>query len=135
MAVSAPDTHKTAMRQKLPSLSDLELGEELIDRFAERYRTDAELRARCAGGGAARALAEHGMSTPGGADARIVENTDEVTWLVFPRDPNELLSDDMLGSVAGGAGAPPSCASTASTYGTLPSTVACLSSASSLCSE
>ena len=133
--MSEPDIHKTAMGQKLPNLSDLELGEELIDRFAERYRADAGLRARCAAGDAAQALAELGMTAPGGAEARIVENTDEVTWVVFPRDPNEPLSDDMLGSVAGGAGAPATCASTASTYGTLPSTIACFSSASSLCSE
>ena len=133
--MNAIDTHKTAMGQKLPNLPDLEIGEELIDRFAERYRADADLRARCAAGGAVRALAEFGMTAPEGAEARIVENTDETTLVVFPRDPNAPLSDDMLGSVAGGAAQPATSAATASTLGSLPSTIFTVGSASTMCPE
>lgn len=133
--MSATDTHRTAMGQKLPNLADLNVGEELMDRFAERYRADPELRERCAAGGAAPALSEFGMKTPGGADARIVESTDEITYVVFPGDPNAALSDDMLSSVSGGSGGGATCVSSAGTVGTVPSTVFSLGSAGTVCPD
>lgn len=133
--MSATDTHKTAGRQKLPSMTELQIGEEMVERFAERYRADPELRERCAAGNAAPTLAEFGMTPPGGAGARIVESTDEITYVVFPDDPNALLSDDMLSSVAGGSGDGATCVSSAGTVGTLPSTVFSLGSAGTICPD
>lgn len=133
--MNATDTHRTATGYKLPNMTDLQIGEELTEGFAERYRADPELRERCAAGDAAPTLAKFGMQTPGGADARIVESTDEITYVVFPGDPNASLSDDMLSSVAGGSGGGVTCASSAGTVGTLPSTVFSLGSAGTICPD
>ena len=78
------------------------------------------------------ALEEMGIDLPSGVELRVSVNTKEDFHLVFPPDPNTELSDEMLGSVAGGntAGTAssvgcagtvsslPSCAMTVSSAGT-----------------
>lgn len=96
---------------------------ELLDRFHE----DESLRARVAGGETPEVLSEFGISIPERMEARIVENTDDVTHVVFPPDPNRALSDERLSGVAGG-----DCAGTLGTVGSWGSVPSCVSSAGSV---
>jgi len=41
-------------------------------------------------------LAEHGIEIPEGVDMRVVEDTEQVRYLVLPTSPTEELSDDEL---------------------------------------
>ena len=50
---------------------------------------------------------------PDGFEVRVSANTDDVLYVVMPRDPNADLSDEMLDVVAGG-----DCTGTAGTLGT-----------------
>jgi hypothetical protein len=45
-------------------------------------------------------LQEHGIEVPAGAEVRVVENTEQVVYLVLPQRPREL-SVDQLDAVAG----------------------------------
>jgi nitrile hydratase alpha subunit len=48
-------------------------------------------------------LKEHGLQVPGGANLRIVENTDQVHYMVLPSQPSDVLSDAELEQVGAGA--------------------------------
>ena len=76
-----------------------------LARFADlaaRYRDDAELRERIDRGDAAAEARELGIEPIPGVDVRIVADTDEVTHIAFPSDPNTSLSDTSLNNMAGG---------------------------------
>ena len=102
--------------------------------LTQRCRGDAGLRERLAGDGGQGELRKLGIepSVPG-MELRIVADTEETTHLVFPPDPDGVLSDEALLRVAGG-----STASSALSIGsaasfacsTAPSTVSSASSAS-----
>ena len=51
-------------------------------------------------------LREHGMPVPEGIELRVVENTDQVMYLIVPPPPSDTISDEQLDAVAGGAGGP-----------------------------
>jgi hypothetical protein len=65
------------------------------------------------------ALSRMGIELPPGMDILVSANSEDTFHVVFPPDPNTALSDEMLGSVAGG-----STASTVGSYGTA-STIGC----------
>ena len=69
--------------------------------FADRYRNDAEYRAKVHADPVA-ACAEYGISVPDSRDVRVVENTGDTVYCVFPPDPNGAMSDGDLNGVAGG---------------------------------
>ena len=48
------------------------------------------------------ALSEMGVDVPSGVDLRVSVNTDETFHVVFPPDPNTMLSDEALTAVSGG---------------------------------
>lgn len=100
-----------------------------LERFADlavRYRDDAELRDRIDRGDAAPELRDLGIAPIPGVEMRIVADTDEVTHVAFPADPNMSLSDESLNGMAGGQ-----TAGSASTIATA-STFACSTAPSSL---
>ena len=99
---------------------------ELLDRFHE----DESLRARIDGGETPEVLREFGISIPEGMEARVVEDTDDVTHVIFPSDPNQLLSDENLTAVVGGETV--SSAACAGTVGSFPSCVGSLGCAGSV---
>lgn len=100
-----------------------------LARFADlaaRYRGDAELRERLDRGDAAAEVRELGIEPIPGVDMRIVVDTDEVTHIAFPSDPNMSLGDESLHNVAGGETAgSASTIATASSFGcsTVPSSL------------
>ena len=47
---------------------------------------------------------QRGYDVPGEAEIRVVANTPDVVHLALPPDPNEMIADDVLTSVAGGTG-------------------------------
>ena len=69
--------------------------------FADRCRNDAEYRAKVHADPVA-ACAEYGLAVPDSRDVRVVENTGDITYCVFPPDPNGAVQDDDLNWVAGG---------------------------------
>ena len=69
---------------------------------------------------------EQGMELPSNIAVRVLANTDDTFYMVLPPDPNTSLGDELLNSVASGAG----CASTAGTAGS----AGCSSVASSVSS-
>ena len=69
--------------------------------FADRCRNDAEYRAKVHADPVA-ACAEYGIAVPDSRDVRVVENTGDTVYCVFPPDPNGAVSDDDLSWVAGG---------------------------------
>lgn len=75
-----------------------------LEALAERYRGDEALRERIEADGARGVLQEFGVAIPAGVEARVAENTEDVTHIVFPSDPNAALSDESLTSVTGGSG-------------------------------
>lgn len=96
--------------------------------LAERCQDDAELRKRLAGDGGQDELRKLGIEPfAPGMEMRIVADTEETTHLVFPPDPDEVLSDDALIRVTGGANTASTVASLGSvaSFGcsTAPSTV------------
>ena len=54
----------------------------------------------------AKTLQEEGVEVPPGVEVRVVENTDDVFYLVLPerREPGELSESDMLQVAGGGCG-------------------------------
>ena len=72
--------------------------------LAGRCRDDAELRERLAGDAGRDELRKLGIepSVPG-MEMRIVADTEETTHLVFPPDPDAVLSDEALLRVVGGS--------------------------------
>lgn len=75
-----------------------------LEALAERYHGDKALRARFEAGGARGVLQEFGVAIPADVEARVAENTEDVTHIVFPPDPNTELADEALTTVAGGSG-------------------------------
>lgn len=57
-------------------------------------------------------LQDEGIFISDDVDIQVHMNTDEVFYLVFPPDPNEMLQDEALTAIAGGK-----CAGTAGTAG------------------
>jgi hypothetical protein len=80
-------------------------------------------------------LSEAGMEIPPGLQFRILENTENLTYITLPAPPSEELSDDALEAVAGGSTA--GSASTVGTAGTFtcPSTVGSFGSAGTAASH
>ena len=96
---------------------------ETMKRFGERYRADAALRERIAGGD----YSDLDMEIPPGVEVRMVQETRDTRYCPMPPDPNTQLGDKALENVAGGT----TPVSTAGSIGTLASLPSCLSSASS----
>ena len=75
---------------------------EALGRFAQRYCSDAEVRARVARGDTSD-LDRSALNIPDGMDIRIVEQTADTFYFPLPPVPNQALSDESLGSMAGGS--------------------------------
>ena len=101
-------------------------GREVLLQNSARYHRDAALRDRLDAGYTQAAIEAFRMrDVPPGTEVRVVAQSPEVYYLALPPDPNDAVSDALLGAVVGGDGA-----TTASSAGTLPSTVStigCLS--------
>ena len=69
--------------------------------FARKCQDSPELRARAETEPRA-VLSEHGIRLSPEHDVRIVANTAETFHLVMPPDPNVLLAEESLATVAGG---------------------------------
>lgn len=95
--------------------------------FAEHYYGDESLRARAGAADPAETLSRLGIDPPENVEARIVENTGDVTYFVFPPDPNARLSDESLSGVAGG-----DCAGTVGSVSSVGCFVSCLGSIGSI---
>lgn len=104
-----------------------------FQRIADRFASDPAFRAEAARDASAIFKAE-GIEFPAGLSVRLVADTPGVMHVVLPPDPNNDLSDEALGTVAGGStlgsagslmtassvvcSSAPSSASTASSSGT-----------------
>ena len=97
---------------------------ETLKRFSARYRDDAALRARIAGGD----YSELDMEIPPGVEVRMAQETPETYYCPMPPDPNTRLGDQALETVAGGT----TPVSSVGSVGTLASFPSCLSSAGSV---
>ncbi len=93
----------------------------LLD-FAERYRADAALRERLAGGD----YSDLHMEVPEGAEVRVVAETPDTYYFPLPDDPNAMVSDQALADVAGGS--TQGTVSSAGTLGSIPSTASSIGS-------
>ena len=69
--------------------------------FTRKCQESPELRARAEADPRA-VLAEHGICMPPDRDVRIVAQTAETFNFIMPPDPNEVLADEDLATVAGG---------------------------------
>ena len=96
----------------------------LLRRFAERWRGDAAVRERIAGGDAS----DLDVEVSGELEIRVVEQSPEVYYLPMPANPNAEVSDQMLEAITGGSGT----ASSAGTNSTASSLPSCLLSASTI---
>ena len=101
---------------------------ETLKRFAERYRADAALRDRIAGGDHSDLSAE----VREGVEVRVLEQTPETHYFLMPQDPNAQVQDQALESVVGGSSPPLSTAACVGSVGSIPSTVSSLGSAGSV---
>ena len=72
-----------------------------LARFGERYRADAEVRARIARGDVSDL---GGLNLPPEMEFRVVEQTADTYYFPLPPPPGAALSDEALDSVAGGIG-------------------------------
>ena len=93
-----------------------------LQRLAARCRADAGLRARLERGD----RAELDLPVPDGVELRVVEQTPERCYVAMPPDPNAVVAENQLESVAGG-----STISSAGSMATLPSTISSAGSAGS----
>ena len=93
-----------------------------LQEFAERYRGDAALRERIAGGD----YSDLHMEVPEGARVRVVAETADTYYFPMPDDPNVLVSDQALAAVAGGSSM--GTVSSAGTIGCIPSSASSLGS-------
>ncbi len=88
------------MMNNLDTLAESGEIEPFVD-FTRKYQEDPELRARAEADPRA-VLAEHGICMPPDRDVRIVAQTAETFNFIMPPDPNEVLADEDLATVAGG---------------------------------
>ncbi len=79
------------------NIADYKAGSAGLEAFAERYRSDPGARARPAD-----LAREFGMALPADVEARVAEDSDGVTHIVIPPDPNDALADESLAAVSGG---------------------------------
>ena len=93
-----------------------------LQQLAARCRADAGLRGRIESGD----RSELGLEVPPGVALRIVEQTAQRYYLPLPPDPNAVIAENQLESVAGG-----STLSSAGTASTIPSTLSSLGTAGS----
>ena len=93
-----------------------------LQQLAARCRADAGLRGRIENGD----HAELGLAIPPGVALRLVEQTAARYYLPLPPDPNAVIAENQLESVAGG-----STLSSAGTASTIPSTLSSLGTAGS----
>ena len=84
-------------RSMTENAADYRAGGAGLEAFAERYRTDPGARSR-----PAELAREFGMALPAEVEARVAEDSDGVTHVVFPPDPNAALDDEALAAVSGG---------------------------------
>ena len=94
--------------------------------FAAHYYKDESLRARIGAANPEETLSLLGLDPPENMETRIVENTEDTVYFVFPPDPNAQLSDESLSAVTGG-----SSTSSIGTLTTFGSFLSCLGSAGS----
>lgn len=99
-----------------------------LDALAARWRSDDALRLRVESGDAKDTLRELEIELPQGVEARFAADTDEVTHVVFPPDPNVFLADEDLRAASGGG---LSSLGTAGSASSVPSCISSLGSASS----
>ena len=71
---------------------------EAVKRYAERYRSDEEVRSRIAGGD----TSDLEIDVPAGMEVRISEQTGDTYYFVMPPNPSKVLADEDLESMAGG---------------------------------
>ena len=102
-----------------------------ILRFGARLAADTQLRRRLKADPRA-ALVEMGAPAPENVEFRVVSNTGDTVWIVFPPDPNAELSDSMLEPVSGGRASTAGSVGSTSTASTIISCFGCSSSASTL---
>lgn len=98
----------------------------------DAWERDPEFRERLVADPRA-AVVEQGLEAPEAMEFRVAVNDAETMHVVFPPDPNAVLSDDTIASVSGGT--PASTAGSvgsASTLGSIPSTVSSATTASTL---
>lgn len=119
--IEVPDRSATAMGMYSNSYG------EFLD-VAERYRSDEDFRAYIDGASGEEVFSAFGFDLPDEEDVsvRVLVDTDAVSHLVLPPDPNAELSDERLRQVSGGSCAGSAgCVSTASTLqcSTLPSSM------------
>ena len=74
---------------------------ESMERFADKYRKEPDLRARMEEDPAA-VLSDFGVDLSPGFDVRVVEDSADVFHVTLPLDPNVQLGDELLNTVAGG---------------------------------
>ena len=74
---------------------------ESMERFADKYRKEPDLRARMEEDPAA-VLSDFGVDLSPGFDVRVVEDSADVFHVTLPLDPNVQLGDEQLNMVAGG---------------------------------
>ncbi len=99
-----------------------------LDALAERYHGDAGLRSRIESGDTRDAVRQLEIVLPQGVEARISADTEDVTHIVFPPDPNIPLADEDLQAASGGG------ASSIGSAGTMSSIPSCISSAGTVSS-
>lgn len=99
-----------------------------LDALAERWRSDDALRSRIESGNTRDALRELEIELPQDVEARFAADTEEVTHVVFPPDPNVFLADEDLRAASGGGVSSIGSAFSASS---IPSCISSLGSASS----
>ena len=104
-----------------------------LPKVVERAQSDTGYRAKLMSNPAA-TLAAMGISFPKETSVRFVENSDKVFNFVIPAKPSEVLTEEQLEMVAGGADANYS-VGTFLSLGTIPSTVMCAGTAGSLSSS
>ena len=71
---------------------------EILKEFGERYRADADVRARIARGD----TSDLGLNIPAGMEVRVVEQAADTLYFQMPPKPAGALSDEALTAVAGG---------------------------------
>ena len=119
------EQHPTGRDTSVPSVDGITMAS-----FTAACAADPALRDKVVSDPAG-ALAERGLELHEGVDVKVVINDDDIFHLVLPPDPNSVLEDEALGSVAGGFNTL-ACAGTASSFGTVPSCVSTGGSASTL---